>query len=72
MLVGKDAKMSDLMVLISTLGGLAMFGAVGIILGPVIAALFTSVWFIFREAFAGLLEDEAEDETEAEDSEDAG
>ncbi|WP_417476317.1 AI-2E family transporter [Maricaulis sp.] len=58
MLVGKDAKMSDLMVLISTLGGLAMFGAVGIILGPVIAALFTSVWFIFREAFAGLLEEE--------------
>ncbi|SDL96918.1 AI-2E family transporter [Maricaulis salignorans] len=59
MLVGKDAKMSDLMVLISTLGGLGLFGAVGIILGPVIAALFTSVWFIFREAFAGLLEEEA-------------
>lgn len=58
MLVGKDAKMSDLMVLISTLGGLAMFGAVGIILGPVIAALFTSVWFIFRKAFSGLLEEE--------------
>ncbi|WP_417481661.1 AI-2E family transporter [Maricaulis sp.] len=61
-LVGKDAKMSDLMVLISTLGGLGLFGAVGIILGPVIAALFTSVWFIFREAFAGLLEDEVEDD----------
>ncbi|WP_291842772.1 AI-2E family transporter [Maricaulis sp.] len=60
-LVGKDAKMSDLMVLISTLGGLTLFGAVGIIIGPVIAALFTSVWFIFRESFAGLLEeDEAE------------
>tara|TARA_R110000868_G_scaffold2321_1_gene17149 strand:- start:9301 stop:10416 length:1116 start_codon:yes stop_codon:yes gene_type:complete len=63
MLVGKDAKMSDLMVLISTLGGLTLFGAVGIILGPVIAALFASVWFIFREAFSGLL-DEAEEETE--------
>lgn len=62
MLVGKDAKMSDLMVLISTLGGLSLFGAVGIILGPVIAALFTSVWFIFREAFSGLLEDEEEAE----------
>ncbi|RKR02916.1 AI-2E family transporter [Maricaulis maris] len=61
-LVGKDAKMSDLMVLISTLGGLTLFGAVGIIIGPVIAALFTSVWFIFRESFAGLLEDEEADE----------
>jgi len=57
-LVGKDAKMSDLMVLISTLGGLTLFGAVGIIIGPVIAALFTSVWFIFRESFAGLLEED--------------
>ena len=61
-LVGKDAKMSDLMVLISTLGGLTLFGAVGIIIGPVIAALFTSVWFIFRESFAGLLEDEEDPE----------
>lgn len=57
-LVGKDARMSDLMVLISTLGGLTLFGAVGIIIGPVIAALFTSVWFIFRETYSGLLEAE--------------
>ncbi len=64
-LVGKDAKMSDLMVLISTLGGLTLFGAVGIILGPVIAALFSSVWFIFREAFKGLLEVDEEEEFEA-------
>ncbi|MBR9826356.1 MAG: AI-2E family transporter [Alphaproteobacteria bacterium] len=67
-LVGKDAKMSDLMVLLSTLGGLTLFGAVGIILGPVIAALFTSVWYIFREAFEGLLEEEDEQpETASED-----
>jgi len=64
-LVGKDAKMSDLMVLISTLGGLTLFGAVGIIIGPVIAALFTSVWFIFRETYSGLLE--AEEEAEVSD-----
>jgi len=61
-LVGKDAKMSDLMVLLSTLGGLTLFGAVGIILGPVIAALFSSVWFIFREAFDGLLDEDAEND----------
>ena len=46
------------MVLISTLGGLTLFGAVGIIIGPVVAALFTSVWFIFRETYSGLLEAE--------------
>ena len=57
-LVGQDAKMSDLMVLISTLGGLTLFGAVGIIIGPVVAALFTSVWYIFRETYAGLLDEE--------------
>lgn len=65
-LVGKDARMSDLMVLISTLGGLTLFGAVGIIIGPVIAALFTSVWFIFRETYSGLLE--AEEEADAGDT----
>lgn len=69
-LVGKDAKMSDLMVLISTLGGLTLFGAVGIILGPVIAALFSSIWYLFRETYAGLLEEEDEDADEAPSSED--
>ncbi|WP_300542932.1 AI-2E family transporter [Maricaulis sp.] len=60
-LVGQDAKMSDLMVLISTLGGLTLFGAVGIIIGPVIAALFTAVWFLFRETYSGLLDEDGED-----------
>ncbi|MEO1038023.1 MAG: AI-2E family transporter [Pseudomonadota bacterium] len=54
-LVGKDAKMSDLMVLLSTLGGLTMFGATGIIVGPVIAALFTSAWYIYAESYGPLL-----------------
>ena len=46
-LVGRDTKMPDLLILLSTLGGLVMFGAVGIVLGPVIAALFMTVWGIF-------------------------
>ncbi|PWE17966.1 AI-2E family transporter [Marinicauda salina] len=54
-LVGKDAKMSDLMVLLSTLGGLMLFGAIGIVIGPVIAALFTSVWYIYAQSYAPLL-----------------
>jgi predicted PurR-regulated permease PerM len=54
-LVGKDAKMSDVLVLLSTLGGLTLFGAVGLIVGPLIAALFVSVWYIYGESYKELL-----------------
>ena len=43
-LVGKDTRMPDYVVLISTLGGIAVFGLNGFVLGPVIAAMFISVW----------------------------
>lgn len=46
-LVGKDTKMPDYMVLISTLGGMSLFGLNGFVVGPVIAALFMSAWDIF-------------------------
>lgn len=48
-LVGKDTKMPDYIILISTLGGLAVFGVNGFIVGPLIAALFIAVWDIFAE-----------------------
>jgi predicted PurR-regulated permease PerM len=48
-LVGRDTKMPDYVILISTLGGLSLFGFTGIVLGPVIAALFIAVWQIYRE-----------------------
>jgi predicted PurR-regulated permease PerM len=48
-LVGKDTKMPDYMILISTLGGLALFGLNGFVIGPLIAALFMSSWAIFIE-----------------------
>ena len=54
-LVGRDAKMPDLLILLSTLGGLVLFGAVGIVIGPIIAALFVTVWEIFGTTFAGVL-----------------
>ena len=46
-LVGKDTKMPDYVVLISTLGGIAVFGVNGFVIGPVIAALFMAVWSMF-------------------------
>jgi predicted PurR-regulated permease PerM len=51
-LVGKDIKMHDLLVLLSTLGGLGVFGLPGLIIGPIIASLFLSIWNIFEEVFA--------------------
>lgn len=47
--VGKDTKMPDYVVLISTLGGLEVFGLNGFVLGPVIAAMFIAVWDIYAE-----------------------
>ena len=46
-LVGKDTRMPDYLVLVSTLGGLAVFGLNGFVIGPLIAALFVSSWAIF-------------------------
>jgi predicted PurR-regulated permease PerM len=54
-LVGKDTKMSDLLVLLGTLGGIFLFGIVGVIIGPIIAALFVTVWEIYGVAFEGVL-----------------
>lgn len=45
-LVGKDTKLPDYVVLISTLGGIAVFGINGFVIGPVIAAIFVAVWDI--------------------------
>lgn len=43
-LVGRDTRMPDFVVLIATLAGLELFGLNGFIVGPVIAALFIAVW----------------------------
>ncbi|WP_239492957.1 AI-2E family transporter [Luteitalea sp. TBR-22] len=51
-LVGRDTEMHDLMILFSTLGGIMMFGALGFIIGPIIAALFQTSWELFGLAFA--------------------
>lgn len=46
-LVGKDIQMHPLLVLFATLGGLALFGIPGFIIGPIIAALFISILSIY-------------------------
>jgi predicted PurR-regulated permease PerM len=46
-LVGKGSKLPDYIVLISTLGGIEVFGLNGFVIGPVIAAMFMVSWEIF-------------------------
>jgi predicted PurR-regulated permease PerM len=46
-LIGMDTKLPDYVVLISTLGGIAIFGLNGFVIGPVVAAMFIATWDIF-------------------------
>lgn len=59
-LVGKDTKIPDYVVLVSTLGGLATFGANGIIIGPLVAAMFIAVWSVFSATRQRSTDDRAE------------
>jgi predicted PurR-regulated permease PerM len=49
-LVGKDTKMPDYVVLISTVGGMSLFGLNGFVIGPMVAAMFIAAWDLFTNA----------------------
>ncbi|WP_166251864.1 AI-2E family transporter [Marinobacter salicampi] len=51
-LVGRDTKLPDYIVLLSTLGGIVMFGINGFVMGPLVAALFMAFWGIFIREFS--------------------
>ncbi|MGY5957220.1 AI-2E family transporter [Kosakonia sp. BK9b] len=53
LLVGKDTRMPDYLILLTTLGGLQFFGINGFVLGPLIAALFICSWNLLAEAQGG-------------------
>lgn len=46
-LVGKETKLPDFLVLLSTIGGISIFGVNGFVIGPAIAALFVAAWALF-------------------------
>lgn len=54
-LVGKDTRMHELMIFFGTLGGIMMFGIVGIFIGPLIASLFVTIWELYGLAFSDYL-----------------
>lgn len=50
-LVGNDTQLHELMIFFSTLGGLVMFGFMGFVIGPIIAALFVTLWELYGDEF---------------------
>lgn len=48
-LVGKGTRLPDYVVLISTVGGISLFGINGFVIGPLIAALFIAAWSLFAQ-----------------------
>ena len=54
-LVGRDTKLPDYVVLFSTIGGISLFGINGFVIGPLVAALFMATWQIFMKDFNGEL-----------------
>jgi len=51
-LVGNDTQLHELMIFFSTLGGLATFGFMGFVIGPIIAALFVTMWELYGSEFS--------------------
>lgn len=56
-LIGRDTRMPDLLVLIGTIGGIILFGVLGFIIGPIVASLFLAIWYLYGKTFARELAD---------------
>jgi predicted PurR-regulated permease PerM len=50
--IGRDSGMHELMVFFSILGGIGLFGVMGFVVGPVIAALFLTLLEIYGKEFS--------------------
>jgi predicted PurR-regulated permease PerM len=49
--VGKDTRMPEFLIFLGTVGGISFFGIAGFLIGPIVAALFVTVWEIYGETF---------------------
>ena len=54
-LVGRDTQMHDLLILVAAIGGIYLFGVLGFLVGPILAALFITVWDIYGMVFKDVL-----------------
>jgi len=55
MLIGRDTQMPELLIFFGTIGGIGLFGIFGFIIGPIVAALFMTVWEMYGESFSDYL-----------------
>ena len=55
MLIGKNTDLPDLLIFLGTIGGIGIFGISGIIIGPLAAAIFVSMWQMYKTTFKDLL-----------------
>ena len=55
-LVGKDTQMHPLLVFLSTLGGVLVFGLTGFIIGPVIVSLLLALWEMYEHYYKSELD----------------
>ncbi|MCE5264100.1 MAG: AI-2E family transporter [Deltaproteobacteria bacterium] len=51
LLVGKDTQMHPLLIFLSTIGGIAVFGVSGFVIGPIITALLSTLWEIYEKHY---------------------
>lgn len=51
-IVGHDTRLPDFLILLSTLGGLTVFGISGFVIGPIIMALFLTIWDMFAREYS--------------------
>jgi len=49
--VGKDTRMPEFLIFLGTIGGISFFGIAGFLIGPIVVALFVTVWEIYGETF---------------------
>ena len=62
-LIGDDIRIHEILVLFGVLGGLVVFGVFGLIIGPIVMAVFVQVWEIYAEMFRSELEYTSSDTT---------
>jgi predicted PurR-regulated permease PerM len=52
-LVGRDVQMHPLLIFLSTLGGIALFGFSGFVIGPIITSLLLAIWTMYDQFYRG-------------------
>jgi predicted PurR-regulated permease PerM len=56
-LLGKDVQMHPLMIFLSTLGGITLFGISGFVIGPIVCALFMAILEMYEQYYKAEITD---------------